>query len=208
MAENSRQIDSNWIVRLYEQESARLILYGRALGLSLDEAEDVLQETFLALIKLETSPSQPLNYCLRSFRNRALNLKRNLWRRVKHEFELLLFFKLNSTAEEWFFHSTNENDVEYDNLSELVTKALKSIPLEQREVIVLKIWHNLTFEQIAECLNISPNTAAGRYRYGLEKLKKIFCDYECKIKQFEGYGENIGYAPTIATLIKSSRSYN
>jgi DNA-directed RNA polymerase specialized sigma24 family protein len=43
--------------------------------------------------------------------------------------------------------------------------------MEQREVIVLKIWHEHTFEEIGDLLGISPNTAAGRYRYGLQKLK-------------------------------------
>jgi DNA-directed RNA polymerase specialized sigma24 family protein len=48
---------------------------------------------------------------------------------------------------------------------------LAALPAEQREVIVLKIWHEYTFEEIGELLEISPNTAAGRYRYGLQKLK-------------------------------------
>jgi RNA polymerase sigma-70 factor (ECF subfamily) len=50
--------------------------------------------------------------------------------------------------------------------------ALTHLPAEQRETIVLKIWNDLTFEQIGELLGISPNTAAGRYRYGLHKLRK------------------------------------
>jgi RNA polymerase sigma-70 factor (ECF subfamily) len=49
--------------------------------------------------------------------------------------------------------------------------ALAALPMEQREVIVLKIWHRCTFEEIAGLLDISPNTAAGRYRYGLQKIK-------------------------------------
>ena len=36
---------------------------------------------------------------------------------------------------------------------------------------MLKIWHEHTFEEIGELLEISPNTAAGRYRYGLQKLR-------------------------------------
>ena len=49
-------------------------------------------------------------------------------------------------------------------------KCLTRLPAAQREVIVLKIWHRYTFEEIGELLNTSPNTVAGRYRYGLEKL--------------------------------------
>jgi DNA-directed RNA polymerase specialized sigma24 family protein len=50
-------------------------------------------------------------------------------------------------------------------------RCLADLPVDQREVIVLKIWHEYTFDEIGELLEISPNTAAGRYRYGLQKLK-------------------------------------
>ena len=49
--------------------------------------------------------------------------------------------------------------------------ALAALPREQREVIVLKIWNGLTFEAIGRLFDVSPNTVAGRYRYGLNKLR-------------------------------------
>jgi DNA-directed RNA polymerase specialized sigma24 family protein len=48
---------------------------------------------------------------------------------------------------------------------------LAALPPEKREVIVLKIWNRCTFDEIGALLDISPNTAAGRYRYGLQKIK-------------------------------------
>ncbi len=54
-----------------------------------------------------------------------------------------------------------------------VREALNELPTEQREVVVLKIWHDLTFEEIGQALQISPNTAASRYRYAMEKLRII-----------------------------------
>ena len=53
-----------------------------------------------------------------------------------------------------------------------IEAALQRLPAEQREVLVLKIWNELTFEQIAETLGIPPNTAASRYRYALAALRK------------------------------------
>ena len=50
-------------------------------------------------------------------------------------------------------------------------RCLAELPVEQREAMVLKIWHRHTFEEIGGLLEISPNTAAGRYRYGLQKIK-------------------------------------
>ena len=51
-------------------------------------------------------------------------------------------------------------------------KSLRGLPVDQREVLVLKIWHGLTFVTIGEMLELSPNTVAGRYRYGLQKLRR------------------------------------
>lgn len=146
----------NWCEKLYEAKAAELVLYGRALGLSHGEAEDVVQETFVALMQRSEAPTKPEHYCVRSFRNRALNYRRSLWRRIAREFE----------SQRWFERSDSENPGEREAMG-----ALAALPGEQREVIVLKIWHEYTFEEIGELLEISPNTAAGRYRYGLQKLR-------------------------------------
>jgi RNA polymerase sigma-70 factor, ECF subfamily len=151
----STNASSKWAERLYETKAPELILYGRALGLSHAEAEDVLQETFLALMQKTAAPDEPEHYCVRSFRNRALNYRRSLWRRLTRELESL----------RWFERSP-ENAAE-----NAAMRCLTELPVEQREVIVLKIWHRYTFEAIGGLLEISPNTAAGRYRYGIQKLK-------------------------------------
>jgi RNA polymerase sigma-70 factor (ECF subfamily) len=51
-------------------------------------------------------------------------------------------------------------------------QALASLPPEQREVIALKVDGGLKFHEIAAVLGTSPNTAASRYRYALEKLRE------------------------------------
>jgi RNA polymerase sigma-70 factor (ECF subfamily) len=146
----------HWCGRLYDAQAAQLILYGRALGLGHGEAEDVLQETFLALLQLTEPPAKAEHYLRRSYRNRALNLRRTLWRRLTREWESL----------RWFEQDADETPAE-----RAAMRRLAELPLEQREVIVLKVWHDCTFEEIGGLLEISPNTAAGRYRYGLQKLK-------------------------------------
>jgi RNA polymerase sigma-70 factor (ECF subfamily) len=146
----------HWCGSLFDAKAAGLILYGRALALSHGEAEDVLQETFLALMQKPAAPREPEHYCLRSFRNRALNYKRSLWRRLTRELE----------AQRWFEKSPDESPAE-----RAVMACLAGLPVEQREAVVLKIWNRYTFEEIGGLLEISPNTAAGRYRYGLQKIK-------------------------------------
>ena len=145
-----------WCERLYRAKATGLILYGRALGLSHGEAEDVVQETFVALLRLSVRPDEPGRYCIRAFRNAALNYRRSLWRRLTRELE----------SRRWFERSSHETQAEVTAM-----RCLAELPAVQREVIVLKIWQKLTFEEISEVVGISPNTAAGRYRYGLEKLR-------------------------------------
>lgn len=145
-----------WCEKLYRAKATELILYGRALGLSHAEAEDVVQETFVVLLQHAEAPEKPEHYCVRSFRNRALNHRRSLWRRITREFE----------SQRWFERSGDESATE-----RAAMRCLAQLPVPQREVIVLKLWHDYTFEEIGELLEVSPHTAAGRYRYGLEKLR-------------------------------------
>lgn len=146
-----------WQRELYGEMSAKLLVYGRALGLGHAEAEDVLQETFLALLKLAEPPRQQEFYLLRAYRNKAFTFKRTLMRRFRRE----------EKADSWF--ETSEIDEDGESLAQ---RELARLPSAQREVIALKIWQGFTFEEIGRLLSISPNTAAARYRYGLQKLKK------------------------------------
>ena len=71
-------------------------------------------------------------------------------------------------------------------------RRLAALPQDQREVIVLKIWHEHTFEEIGELLEISPNTAAGRYRYGLQKLR-LLLERDERYERDERVGEAIAF---------------
>ena len=187
---------SNWLESFYDAKAAGLILYGRALGLGHGEAEDVLHSTFLALMRLQELPREPENYCVRSFRNRALNYKRSLWRRLTRELEVLADGHPFAGGHHWFEKSQDET------LQAMQTDAMRrlaELPQEQREVIVLKIWNQFTFEEIGGLLEISPNTAAGRYRYGLQKIKSKL---EGVVYERDGFtGEPIAFAaaaPSVA----------
>ena len=58
-------------------------------------------------------------------------------------------------------------------LAELLTRCLKELNSEQREVVIMKEYEGLKFREIAEALNISENTAKSRLYYGLSTLRKI-----------------------------------
>jgi RNA polymerase sigma-70 factor (ECF subfamily) len=178
-----------WCEALYHAKASELVLYGRALGLSHAEAEDVLQETFVALMARGQRPEKPEHFCVRSYRNRVLNYRRSLWRRLTRELESL----------RWFEQSPGESAEE-----RAAMRGLATLPQEQREVIVLKIWHEHTFEEVGELLDISPNTAAGRYRYGLQKLRLFLkgSEYERdeRVERVERVGKAIAFVDAAPPL--------
>ena len=174
---------SDWRVRLYENKASELLLYGRALGLSHCEAEDVLHEVFVSLLKLDAQPALPEHYLVRSYRFRALNCRRGFWRRLAREFESI----------HWFERSEGETDRE-----RAAMRCLSLLPVKQREAIVLKIWHGYTFEALGALLECSPNTVAARYRAGIEKIRSALKgeDYE----RIEFPGDADGFVETTAPV--------
>jgi RNA polymerase sigma-70 factor, ECF subfamily len=181
---SEQQQSHGWCERLYDEKAGQLLLYGRALGLSFSEAEDVVQEVFVALLALDQPPAEPEHYAFRAVRNRALNYKRSLWRRLAREVE----------SQGWFEKHEGESSAEHEAM-----RCLAKLPPEQREVIVLKIWSEHTFEQIADLLELSPNTVAGRYRYGLQKLRACLKgkDYE-RLELSREQVAAVGPTPTFA----------
>ena len=56
-------------------------------------------------------------------------------------------------------------------LQKALDSSLDTLPSEQKAVVLLKVWEEMTFAEIAQALDISANTAASRYRYALDKLR-------------------------------------
>jgi RNA polymerase sigma-70 factor (ECF subfamily) len=68
----------------------------------------------------------------------------------------------------WF-----DSTVEDRERARLIQDAMAKLPEIYREVVSLKVWGGLTFAEIADSLEIPANTAASRYRYGLQELRKL-----------------------------------
>jgi RNA polymerase sigma-70 factor (ECF subfamily) len=94
----------------------------------------------------------------------------------------------------WFEAGEGETAAEREAM-----RCLTKLPPEQREVIVLKVWSEYTFEEIAKLLDLSPNTVAGRYRYGLEKLRACLKGKDYEELEFSREGvAKVGPACTFA----------
>jgi RNA polymerase sigma-70 factor, ECF subfamily len=152
--------------RLYDDHSQAL--FGFLLNVTRNEADahDLLQELFIRLAQrpqLLDGVRDARAFLLRLSHNLAIDLIRRGGTRSKHQ-------------ERWcdevlpLFAPAVEPDT--GAFREAVAAALGELAAEQRAVIHLKLWEGMTFDQIAGLLEISPNTAASRYRYGLDKLRQ------------------------------------
>jgi RNA polymerase sigma-70 factor (ECF subfamily) len=144
----------------YNDWADRLLLFARQQTRSRADAEDVLQEAFVHIwSKRELFPRIEPGLVFMQIRRFAVDKARREDRRQRRESEYA------GDAEPWF--SSGKADPDAADLE----KFLRKLPPEQQEVVVLKIWGDQTFEAIGKALDISPNTAASRFRYGLEKLR-------------------------------------
>ena len=71
------------------------------------------------------------------------------------------------TERPWFLSEAGGHE-----LPAQIETALQSLPRDQRTVLTLKVWAGLTFSQIAEVESIAQGTAASRYRYALDALRR------------------------------------
>ena len=143
--------------RLYELHSRGLLAYACSFVTSFASAEDALHQVFERLLRgdIEIAES-PVPYLYRAVRNAALNQIRRRLRDVDLD-------------DQWLVSPPGMQQVGLE-----LQSALQKLPEEQREIILLHVWAQMSFDEAAAALNISPNTAASRYRYGLSKLREQF----------------------------------
>ena len=145
---------------LFDLTASRVLRYACALTRNQHDGEDALSAAMVRVALHPRSVAEarhPCAYLLRIVRNEALKITQK--RRADQHLAIV--------AEAWVEYDEQEADVR-----EYVKGAVDRLPPAQSEVIVLKIWEGLTFAEIGDVLGESPNTAASRYRYAVEKLSQ------------------------------------
>lgn len=148
---------------LYDLTAQRLVRFATTITRDQHDAEDAVQT---ALVKVSGQPqllcqcAQPWSYLLRMVRNESLLIlrRRKRWSLIGNLQDLIT--------------RRSVDELDQEETHRAVWAALRCLPTEQSEVVVLKIWEEMTFAEISEILDVSPSTVASRYRYALEKLTR------------------------------------
>jgi len=145
---------------LYDRLGRSLARVATTMLKSSTDAEDAVQDVFVELVRQGARLNQVQDLDAYVFAMLRHAVGKRLQRQRSEQRQLRQVIPAGASASD-------------PDASDDLAAALLSLPADQREVIALKIDGNLTFAQISEILAVSPNTAASRYRYALEKLRRI-----------------------------------
>jgi RNA polymerase sigma-70 factor (ECF subfamily) len=159
-------VDQELLTRLLDEHSPALLLYAQQF---CSQPEDVVQEAFIRLMGERPAPVNVVGWLYRVVRNGAISQARFQSRRARHE------ATAGASRPAWF------NPVEDDMLdAEVIVAALESLPIGEREAIVLRLWSGKSFEEIGELMGKSTSTAHRWYESGLSALRQRWCS-KCPI---------------------------
>src|ERR1051326_8617695 len=134
-----------------------LVLYARQWCCT---PEDVVQDAFLKFVALAQPPRDAVAWLYRVVRNGAIDASKTARRRKERE-------SAAARPTRWFV------EAEIDGLdTQAAITAMERLPIEQREVIVARLWGELSFEQIAELAGCSASTAFRRFSAGIDALRQ------------------------------------
>lgn len=170
----ARQGCRDSVRQIYEMYSDQMLTLANALLNDIAAAEDVVHDVFVSFaqsldeFKLRKSLKGYFVTCTRNLAFDRLRAKKRLAE------------KLPSLAVRETDYITPDSQAQQAESADLLRDALQQLPVEQREAVLLRIRAGLGFKQIADIQDVSANTAQGRYRYGLDKLRSLLHDEDLK----------------------------
>jgi len=145
------------VARVYAESGPRLYRYALMILADHGDAEDVVQQVFTAVLSRTTAIEDEAAYFRTAVRNAAYSrLRQRRAARAADEPMLEAIAPGSSAAEQ-----------------ALLEQALRALPADQREAIHLHVYEGMTFREVAETTGESINTVSARYRYALDKLRKL-----------------------------------
>jgi RNA polymerase sigma-70 factor (ECF subfamily) len=142
------------IGRLYDQFGASLYRYALMILADPSAAADAVHDVFVAVMRGNAALDNAGHYLRRAVRNECYSALRK--RRIA------------ASSNDPLLEAVTADD---PDLRIAIERALRALPPEQREVVHLKAFDGMTFQEIADATGESINTIASRYRYAMEKMR-------------------------------------
>jgi RNA polymerase sigma-70 factor (ECF subfamily) len=172
--------DRSAISELIERHSQRVRNYIGMMVKDDDIADDIFQETFIKAVKVidegrYVDSGKFLSWVLRIAHNRVLDYFRRE-KASKQVNESEAGYDLIGTMR--FSEPTAEDELVQGEVEQTVRNLIEQLPEEQQEVVRLRYYSKLSFQEIAEHTDVSINTALGRMRYALINLRKMIKEHD------------------------------
>ena len=171
--------DRSAISELIERHSRRVRSYIGMMVKDDDVADDIFQETFIKAVRVidegrYTDNGKFLSWVLRIAHNRVLDhFRREKSSKQINESEA--GYDVIGTMR--FSEPTAEDDMLHGEVEEAIRSLIDLLPDEQQEVVRLRYYSKLSFQEIAEQTDVSINTALGRMRYALINLRRLIKEH-------------------------------
>lgn len=153
------------LLTVYREKKQQLYTLARNVTGCRQLAEDALQSAFQKLLSLKVEPVDLTAYVLKTVKNTAIDLTRT---RRKDSTDLIGADQIPQSTDELFNAQDDDSDTTIQ-----IRKAMSKLDVEDRELILLKVFAGMTFRQIAEMYQRSPNSVATRYRRLMQRLQNL-----------------------------------
>lgn len=160
-------MDPSRLTELFATHAAPLALYARQFDSS--DAEELVQEAFVRLLRLSAEPVAIRPWLLQTVRRLAIDRQRSWFRRRRRE---------RAADRVPWFESSADDAIDAAHAMDL----LQGLPARQREVLVLRIWNDLTLAQIADLVGTSPPTVHADLTTALATLRTRMERTPCSMK--------------------------
>ncbi len=167
--------DRSAMSQLIERHSRRVRDYIRMMVKDNDVADDIHQETFIKAVRVidegrYTDSGKFLSWVLRIAHNRVLDYFR-AQKQSKQVNESEAGYNILGTTR--FAEPTVEDEMVSRQIEDDVRRLIELLPDEQRQVVMMRYYSKMSFQEIADQTDVSINTALGRMRYALIKLRRM-----------------------------------
>ena len=139
-----------------------------------DISNDIFQDTFIKVIKTLKSKSYNeegkfLPWVMRIAHNLIIDhFRRNKKMPMFRETDEFSIFSIMSDNSPTIENKIIQNQVEID-----LRKLIEELPADQKEVLIMRMYQDMSFKEISEATGVSINTALGRMRYALMNMRKV-----------------------------------